>query len=261
MATLTLELRLPSLETIAITASSTSHIARVLQGGGLKAYELHSLAAALAATEGHRGAFYDVGANIGVFSLCIASALKRHCFAFEPFEQAAEVLVQTAGRYGFPISVRRCAVAETSGTASFYLSARSDMSNSLNSTFRAHRGVLTVETVSLDDVIGDNEPSVIKVDTETTEPAVIRGALASLQRYKPILIIEILNSRIGVEISEILESMGYRAYEISASQQLNRIDRFLPSEGDGRNVLFSAVPLDPAFHDRLNRWRSVIAQL
>ena len=53
----------------------------------------------------------------------------------------------------------------------------------------------------------------MKIDTETTEPEVLRGALETLRRDHPSIVCEVLAGR-GSEggLEEILRPLGYRYY-------------------------------------------------
>lgn len=250
---------MPSGSPIEIVAPGKFHIPRVLAEGGLKNYEVHSLAAALALAELREGAFYDIGANIGVFSLCIATALRRRCHAYEPFPEAASVLEGLRVKYQLPITVHGKGVGGESGKAQFYLSDRSDMSNSLDPTFRKHRGVLEVDVTTLDVELERDRPCVLKIDTETTEDQVIAGGLSQIARYRPPVIVELLNDRIATRVCSLLQPLGYRAYAIRAGLRLIEADVIETSlDGDSRNWLFSCAALDAEFDDALNKWRGVI---
>ena len=250
---------MPSGSTIEIVAPGSFHIPRVLADGGLKNYEVHSIAAALALMERSEGAFYDIGANIGVFSLCVASALRRRCHAYEPFPDAATVLDELQVRYQLPIAVHRKGVGQAAGQAQFYLSDRSDMSNSLNPNFRKHRGVLDVEVTTLEIELKRDKPAVLKIDTETTEDQVITGGLNQIAHHRPSIIVELLNEAIAGKVRTLLLPLGYRCYAIGGGLQLQEISSIETSlEGDGRNWLFSPNPLDQEFADTFNKWRGVL---
>lgn len=252
-------LTLPSGLTIEMVAPGHFHIPRVVADGGLKSYEAHSIAAALALTELRQGAFYDVGANIGIFSLCIASALRRRCHAYEPFPEAASVLSELQSKYHLPITVNRKCVGSAVGEAKFYLSDRSDMSNSLNPNFRNHIGEINVSITTLNIELPRDKPAVLKIDTETTEDQVLEGGLSQIELHRPAIIVELLNEKIASRVSNILTPLGYRRYPIGPGLRLNESQEISTShDGDARNWIFSPFPLDAEFDDTLNKWRGVI---
>ena len=253
------ELLLPSGETIQYEAPKHFHIPKVLAEGGIKNYEVHAIAATLAMLETRRGAFFDVGANIGLFSWCVAGVLRRRCLAYEPFPDAAGVLRQVRDRYSWPIDVNQKAVGREPGSQRFYLSAKSDMSNSLNPSFRQHRGELDVQVTTLDAELMVEAPALIKIDTETTEEAVVAGGLKMITVYRPPIIIELLTDAIAQNVMKMLAPLGYRSYRIGEGICFPEVSDISTShDGDARNWLLSPSGLDQTFSDALNKWRGVI---
>lgn len=239
------------------------HIPRALSGVGLAGYEPATMAAFLACAEGTEGAVFDVGANIGVYSLAAASALQKKCVAFEPFPPAGDVLADIAERYELPILLRRAALAQEAGSTTFYLSARSDMSNSLNPEFRNHRGEIVVETTTLDHEASIERPGVVKIDTETTEMDVLRGGQHVFRHVRPSVIIEILNSELAREARSFFDRFDYSVLELGTTDVWRRItgrdDDVVV--GDERNWLASPHPLREDFLDRAAFWAESIRKL
>src|SRR4051794_39364663 len=126
------------------------HLPHYLDGKSLKDYEPISQSSLMAVIEKTSGALFDVGSNIGLYSLNWAIAFRRDVHAFEPFTEAAAILRGIADETGLPVHVHDTAVGREVGTASFYLSSRSDMSNSLNREFRKHVGTRETPVVSID---------------------------------------------------------------------------------------------------------------
>ncbi|MEM7669357.1 MAG: FkbM family methyltransferase [Pseudomonadota bacterium] len=254
-----LDLVFPENHRISIPVRHKSHIARSLKGLGIHAFEPVSQAVFLAAVERRDGAVVDVGANIGLFSMCIASALGRDVAAFEPFEEAASALEEVAVTYGLPIRVTRAAVADRDGTASFYLSKKSDMSNSLDREHRDHRGVREVPIVSIDSWDDAGQIAAVKIDTERTEMDVLRGMTAIARRDRPAILVEILSDKDANDLACWKEDLGYRSVDLGSDEVYGRIlgPFTLPDlEGDMRNTLLvpSDFATDDAFFDRARFW-------
>ncbi len=255
-------LRLPSLRQIDFVSPRYLHIPRILSRGRLSDYELHTIAAVLAAVEARDGSFVDVGANIGIFSLCVADALGRHCRAYEPFSDAADVAADLLTRLGLDIDLRRAAVGREPGRATFFLSSRSDMSNSLNAAFRTHRGQVDVEVTSLDADVADLPIAVVKIDTETTEPDVVAGALRTLERCRPAVVVELLSAAVADAVFQQLQPLGYQPYHINDQPRLRSVSNLHAADFSGeRNWLFWPGPLTINVIDRMNKWRARIAAL
>lgn len=136
----------------------------------------------------------DVGGNVGQFStIARRNFPEAQIFSFEPLPEAGEKLKALfAGdrRFeSFPL-----ALCDTDGTLPFHVTGADDSSSLLPvaarqvSEFPATRGVdtLSVVTARLDDVLADRAladgPMLLKVDTQGTELAVLRGAPTLLDR-------------------------------------------------------------------------------
>lgn len=251
-------LALPGGETIEFLSPHYLHLPKVLKDGGLKNYEIDTIATAIALVEGAEGDFYDIGSNIGLFSLAVASALKRQCHAYEPFPEAAQVLADIVSQYQYPIEVQARGLGDVAGEATFYLSTRSDMSNSLNPAFRSHRGKLTVPVQTLDDTVQGRAPSLIKIDTETTEVAVVRGGLKTIEKYRPFLIIEVLREELGSEILDLIGKFGYKEYRVDSICVDRSADQHPSHPEDSRNILYSCAPLTSIQCGRIRYWRDVL---
>ncbi|KQT11821.1 hypothetical protein ASG40_07320 [Methylobacterium sp. Leaf399] len=57
-------------------------------------------------------------------------------------------------------------------------------------------------------------PSLIKLDVEGHEPAVLAGARRTIREAKPILFIEVLHAADTVLINEIADQDGFRRYRL-----------------------------------------------
>ena len=254
--TRTITLAAGAYQPVTLTAPVDCHVPRVIERAGIGAHEPHAIAACLAAMQTSTGPFYDVGANVGVFSLLVSSTLRRHSVSFEPTPALAQSLEDAAMRHYLPIEVKRVALGAKRGKERFYLSARSDASNSLNPEFRAHAGEIEVECDTLDN-LAPAEIGVLKIDTETTEPDVIRGAAKTIARMRPTIVIEVLPSGETAEfMNAFLRDSGYIAYHVTskAKWKLRRsVD--VAEAGEDRNWLFSPQAVPDGFWTHLDAWR------
>lgn len=240
-----------------ITLNAPAHllIPRLLEEEGLKGYEPHALACALALCATREGAFYDVGANVGVFSLVVSAALGRSAYAFEPTPDIAQIIEDTALQHALPITVSRTAASDKTGTATFFLSDQSDASSSLNPDFRRSSVRLDVETDKLDNIVKER-PALIKIDTETTEPQVLAGAVEVIARHRPHLIVEVLPKRTEEEIGAFFAERGYYAYHIT-SKPFWKVQPAVRGDTsyENNNWLFAPEPLSEAFWTHMDAWR------
>ena len=155
------------------------YVPRTLAKTGVGGYEPGSLPHFLAAlAEAGEGEVLDIGANIGPYALLARAFSDRVVRGFEPTPELADIAESCAAANGLDYLVERIALGAGEGTAKLYLSDSTDSSNSLNPTFRPHTYELDVPLESLDSYVGRTgaRPAIIKVDTETTEPDVLRGS-------------------------------------------------------------------------------------
>src|SRR5690606_10428246 len=114
--------------------------------------------------------FSDVGANIGIFSLVLKSIFGHRLSvdSFEPLPRLNRVATELASLNSLAIRVHSEALSSASGTAKFYVSARSDSSNSLNADFRAAKEVIDVGLTTSDEFFAAREGAgwLIKIDTD-----------------------------------------------------------------------------------------------
>jgi FkbM family methyltransferase len=248
-----LRLRLPRRVNVAV------HIAARGFGG----YEPDSLACFLAAIEcqGHRPV-YDVGANIGVYAWLASALTDAEVVAFEPTPDLAAHLRAVCLENALATTVEELALGARAETATLYLSARGDSSNSLRAGFRPATGAIEVEVVQIDGYVDrtGRPPAVLKVDTESTEPDVLRGASRLLADHRPWIVCEVLAGRTESELMAILGPLGYRYHLIDGSTPLRRRDMIV---GDpvALNWLFTPVDPPPTFWDSVAVWRSALAAL
>jgi FkbM family methyltransferase len=259
-------LRVPDREggiaTLSISVAPGFFVGKVLQRDGLASYETEALACFVALTDiAGPGPVWDVGANIGVYSLLARSATDRDVVAFEPTPDVAAAARSVHDGNGLPCEIRQTALADHPGTATLYLSSTTDSSNSLREGFRTATGTVEVPMETLDDLVesGHEAPAVLKIDTETTEPAVLRGALRTIARTRPWIMCEILPGRTEAELTEVLAPLGYTWYLITEKTPFEAVD-VLAGDRVQYMWLFAPTPAPDELWTRIAHWRSVLAQ-
>lgn len=177
------------------------------------------------------GRFINVGANIGYFPILAKKLFgdRVDVHAYEPMPELLERLAKAQRRNGIEFRVSGAALSDFRGSAPFHLSARSDTSNSLNPNFRPARDVIEVKVTTLDDEFPesrrghpfrkhdrpDDGSTVLLIDTESTEPAVLRGGLDFIARVRPAIICEVLAGRTEDQLSDIIGRIGYVPYALT----------------------------------------------
>lgn len=201
-----------------IRAPRALYVPAELERVGLGGYEPDTLACVLALLDVvPDAAFFDVGANVGVFALLAAASTGREAVAFEPEPRLATVHEQLARDNALPVVVERCALGDHDGEATLYLSDLSDTSNSLAAGFRPSQLQVTVPVETLDGYCARTGrwPSVVKIDTESTEPAVLAGATALLAEHRPWIVCEVLAGRSERDLERVLAPHGYRWFQLT----------------------------------------------
>jgi FkbM family methyltransferase len=151
---------------------------------------------------------WDVGANIGYFSL-IAARLGATVHAFEPVPANAAAIKTNASANGYTaaVNVHIAAVAAQPGRASFLVLDDAGWSHLADRGQHAHtREEIEVEVIALDE-LALPAPDVIKIDVEGSEIAVLQGARRVLTKARPVVIIETHGT--NQEVCDVLDNLGY----------------------------------------------------
>ncbi len=161
--------------------------------------------------------FFDVGANVGVYS-CAAAATGATVHAFEPNPEAREKLRANLDANGFGDGtdsvLHSFALSDTDGTATFHVSSYPEVSSlrRANATVSGGRVVTSFETETrrLDTAVerlGLPPPDHLKVDVEGSGIGVLRGAEETLAEARPTVYFEPHGN--AEEAREMLEGAGY----------------------------------------------------
>jgi FkbM family methyltransferase len=188
------------------------------------------------------GTFIDVGAHIGWYSLNAAKDVgpKGRVIAVEPNRETLAILRQNIRASGASsvILVAPVACSDSETTLTFYAADRSNSgASSLSAQNASQAGRFSssypVRARRLDDIVkeaGVDRVDAIKIDVEGAEFLVLKGAADALDRYKPVVSVELLDDQ--------LKSMGSSADEVVAYM---RSHGYEPAHIFGQNMIFSPV--------------------
>ncbi len=195
---------------------------------------------------------WDVGANVGLFSVAAAESTGNHgrVTAFEPDLFLVSLLRRTARRsYAGErrLEVLPVAVGRELDLLEFHIANRGRSSSHLdlvsgNSQSGGTRERLPVPTLTLDWLLQRRTaPDVVKIDVEGAEVEVLSGASELLRSARPVLLCEVGERKAG-PIGELLASADYRLFDWERrSSQPVRDAPFstlaLPSEVDLASLL------------------------
>jgi len=165
----------------------------------------------------------DIGANIGFYTLLAASIIGPNgcCLAIEPNVRNVKLLAASKATNGFE-SIRIYQGAATKEWGLLYLNT--SHSNGVVSPATGKLGELmsreTVMGMKLDDLLASCERlDVIKIDVEGAEYLALSGAIAAIEKSRPIVFSEFSPPAMpqisGVQPEEYLDLFLKRGYSIS----------------------------------------------
>lgn len=192
-----------------------------------------------------RGVFWDIGANIGMFT-CAAAAARPgvSVHAFEPEPRTAARLRQNAARNNLTnVIAHEVALSDAGGE--FQLTVAGDLGSGTNSLVEGHalgakdrQSTVTVQVrppVDFAAAHGAPPPDVVKCDVEGAEAGVLRGLLPWLdERRIKRLDVEFHRSTLerqgesAAELERMILARGYRATDRSERGDTLNISFRLP---------------------------------
>lgn len=190
--------------------------------------------------------FIDIGANTGLFALLAArNDFSRRVLAFEPAAAIHAMLVANVRANGLSnLTAERLALSDRSGPVSFYVTRTGGgipLDSSLVWGFRDNVEEVRVAAVTLDGYLAEHDfwpVDLLKIDVESAEMAVLRGARETLRQHRPAIICEILRRADTAGLHELLHPLGYRYYHLTPGGAIPK-RRIEPDvEQQHRNFLF-----------------------
>ena len=158
--------------------------------------------------------FYDVGANVGFFSLLGARLVGPEgiVVSFEPAKQTADVLRKNVRLNNFEhICVIQRAVSDEVGTVDLLVGPLSQTAHLAGTAPVADAEVAEqVQVATIDALTEAGEipaPTFIKMDIEGAELAALRGMRQTLSRHRPTLLCELHGT--GPEVAALLLDLAY----------------------------------------------------
>jgi FkbM family methyltransferase len=167
---------------------------------------------AFAATIRPGDVVYDLGANVGFYSL-LASVLVGplgQVASFEPVPRNLEFLRTHMELNDVSnCSIFDAAVCNSNGKASFDFGAGSLMGH----LTAKPEGAFTVRTVTLDRLVDSGElrpPNVVKCDIEGAEYDALAGAIHTVARWLPVIFLATHGPEVHERCCKLLGSIGYQ---------------------------------------------------
>jgi FkbM family methyltransferase len=161
---------------------------------------------------------YDIGANVGFFSLLAARLVTPvgRVYAFEPMEANVDALARNLTLNDVHhAEVIRSAVSDTTGQL------RMSTGNNQATGHLAERGddLVAVSSTTVDGFVaaGKLPPDLVKIDVEGAEDRVLAGMVETLRTHRPAILCELHYDRTDPRreaISRLLADVGYTEREL-----------------------------------------------
>lgn len=160
-----------------------------------------------------RRRFIDIGANVGIYTYFFSKNF-QHIDAFEPLREITHRISNLKNKN---ITIHNVALSSNPGNLMFYVPIINGVPNAPLASLEKRDPPFDIREVNvkkLDDY-GFHDVDFIKIDVEGHETCVIEGAIRTIQRTKPLLLIEIEQRHISRPINEVflqIENLGYKGY-------------------------------------------------
>jgi FkbM family methyltransferase len=180
--------------------------------------------------------FYDIGANVGAYTILASGVNKMKSICFEPLPSTYDRLLDQikVNRIDNLVEARNNGVGKNNEVLEF--------TNNLNCTNRvntdpSNTDVTKVDVITLDDCYEPNTPSIVKIDIEGYEKFVFEGGMKFFDNPNVVALIVELNGSgdtFGIDDSEVhkmITSFGFRpvAYD-PFNRKISPLDSFMGKE-------------------------------
>jgi len=166
----------------------------------------------------------EVGAHVGIFTILMArwAGPGGRIHAFEPTPKTRAALEEhlRLNELSERVTIIPSAVSDACGSMDFYVVSNSPENTlSPSHTRLKNAAAIRINVTTIDNYCEENSiiPSVIKIDIEGYELHALRGAKHILQKYSPVIVVEMhpMNwPEIGVERAQAEKILSEISYEI-----------------------------------------------
>lgn len=159
--------------------------------------------------------FYDIGANIGFFSVLAAQCWEGQgkVFAFEPSPITHRFLKRNIAVSTYKnIAAYKLGVSSKAGNVYF------DTTLGRGEQKVSESGNATIDIIKLDDWVDSNNaplPTIVKIDVEYHEMEALKGMAQIIERAKPIMMIAVHTDDLHRQVAKLMTESGYSHTVIS----------------------------------------------
>jgi FkbM family methyltransferase len=152
------------------------------------------------------GVFFDIGANIGIYTYYVKQNCPEvtiHCFEPHPTLNSCLNLTKNSNNLS-KINIHNIGLSDVEGQFKLFLSEINSGGHSfkINANDKDQNNHILVQVKTLDKLCQEeniDHIDVIKIDVEGIEDKVLTGAIKTLKKYKPSLLIECDNKELSNE--------------------------------------------------------------
>lgn len=176
--------------------------------------------------------FIDLGANFGLYTLNASRLIgkKGNIISFEPFSKNYKSLMDNITINNLQnVQTEKLAIGEKNGNINLYYDERENNLGMVSTKNIENSSKEQVKIVSIDSYLQNKYLShidLIKIDIEGFEYSALKGMRATLIRYKPTILIEILNEEEPNtntrKIHTLLNDLNYSKYFIDDNGNLSK---------------------------------------
>ena len=206
---------------------------RAMSVGNYEPYIINSM---LEKTALDSKVIWDVGAHIGYHTLVFSkySGIDGKILAFEPNPKNRELLnenLKLNPELGRRVKIEGIALSDKIGKTTMRVERNElktsssggyikDITPPLQENAYENFEEIEVNTSTIDDAVFNQRapaPNIMKIDVEGAELNVLEGGKNVLEKYKPLLVIEIHSERLMLDVGGFLEKLGYKIEIIDKS--------------------------------------------
>ena len=157
--------------------------------------------------------FLDIGSNLGTYSYHYRNTFQN----IDAFEPQAELSAGLKAINNIKITVHDCAVSDREGQLKLFIPVTHGRRMSSLASLREGDGCFEehlVEVRSIDS-FGFDDVDLMKIDVEGFEQSVLFGAVETIEKTRPVLIIEIEQRHLQTKIEEVFKfilNLGYQGF-------------------------------------------------
>jgi len=186
--------------------------------------------------------FIDVGANVGSYTILACAARGARGYCFEPIPATYQKLLENLQINNLSARVKPFNIGISDKECDLLFTSDKNTMNHVIANEEKSSNAINVHVSTLDQVLADESPTVLKIDVEGFETKVINGAIHTLENrslHSIIMETNKSNQRYGYEGEQLIhtiKSKGFQTYTYEPNQR--KLNPYGDEEPRGNNSLF-----------------------